>query len=138
MAMRWRTARDVGREMAPAAVSACEAWAAAGGWREVESARPCGHAVRRARCPGADRVDCYGYDHGANDHAQVWRRADGVRCMTAHVYPREDSREACIEYARKWAAKRGMSVVVDLAADWYGHGTIPLRYEAASAAKGAH
>ena len=57
------------------------------------------------------------------DHANVWRREDGSRFILAHVYAHDVPLAA-----RTWALEQGLRLISDPLDDWYGYGTVPLRY----------
>ncbi len=104
-------------------------WARANNFQLVERTRCCRHVLLRRPCPSSTRYgECSHFPWPGFDHARVWQRPDGTRFLLAHEYA---DRATILDAARPLAHARGFVVEIDDSMDWYGHGTVPLRYDVA-------
>lgn len=93
----------------------------------VPQIRFCAHVLMKRACPSSTRyLECSLGNHTAFDHGRVWQRQDGTRFLLAHVYAK---RQTVLDNVRPIATARGLTVAIDDSMDWYGCGTVPLRFE---------
>jgi len=115
--------------------AAVAAWASARGLRESARGGRCLHTLlgrRGLKCPRSGPYrDCSADDYVLLDHARLWLRHGRPAILLAHSYDRlERIQELAAAYVAPYNPRFNINVVIgDPEDDWYGAGTIPIRYE---------